>query len=300
MPTHIIRALHKQPRLDKFSLNATCSGTREEIEALKMLEGSTKVVELTIHTGSVDDWTKVFPRTSLDELNAKFSSDRVLLSKDLIVRLPRLRYLKLEVDYLAEGHTDPSDFHDIKSFPEVNELYLDGWLFHKVTGPNALENRICPAVLQKLSVYCVPQIDRLFNILVRHNVQLKSLTVLYPYALETNALAVGAHRWPAFANFLLQQRSLEELTLYQCEMQTIAIHRCLLYNKASLNSLQLHQHEYEPAVPYKVEGTFKASVPSGTLRRIRNTCQVLGTLGIDLPILELIAVSFISFLNPCV
>lgn len=300
MPTHIIRALHKQPRLDKFSLNATCSGTREEIEALKMLEGSTKVVELKIHTGWVEDWTKLFPRTPLDELNANFSSDRVLLSKDLIVRLPRLRYLKLDFDLLAEGNTDPSDFHSIKSFPEVNELYLDGWLFHKVTGPNALENRICPAVLQKLSVCHVPQIDRLFNILVRHNVQLKSLKISFPYALDPNALAVGAHRWPAFASFLLQQRSLEELTLYQCEMQTIAIHRCLLYNKASLNWLQLHRHECKPELPYKIKGTFNASVPSGTLRRIRNTCQVLDTLGIDLPILELIAVSSVPFLNPCV
>ena len=257
-----------------------------------------KVSQLVIHTGWVEDWTELFPRTSLDELNAKFSSDRVLLSKDLIVRLPRLRHLELEFDLNAEGFTTPSDFHNFESFPEVNELWVNGSVFGEVTGPNALENRICAAGLQKLCACNTSQIDHLFNILVERNAQLKSLIVKWPFALINNALAVGANRWPAFAIFLLQQRSLEELTLDQCEMQTTTILGCLLSNKASLKYLHLHQHECECELPYEVKGTFNASVPSGTLRRIRNTCQVLGTLKIDLPILELVAVSLVPFSNP--
>lgn len=291
MPTHIIRALHKQPRLNKSWCLATCCGNREETEALKVLEGSMKVDELSIHTGWAEDWTKLYPRMPLDELNAKFSFDRVLLFKELIVRLPRLRFLELGYDLFGEGYATPSDLFDFESFPEVNELYISGWILGKVTGPNALENRICPAVLQKLSLHHTPNMDHLFNILVWHNVQLKSLKILWPYSFDSNALAVGAHRWPALARFLLQQRSLEELTLNQCEMQTTTIHRCLLYNKASLKYLHLHLHECELELAYQVKGTFNASVPSGTLRCIRNTCQVLGTLKIDLPILELVAVS---------
>ena len=300
IPTHIIRALHKQPRLDQFSCIATCCGTREELEALRMLEDSTKVDEFQIHTGWVEDWTKLFPRTPSNELSTKFCSQRVLLSKDVFVRLPRLKYLELNFDLTAENSTIPFDFLEIKSFPEVTELTINYWVFGYINGPNALENRICPSVLQKLTVVGAFQIDHLFNILAWQNVQLNCLTVMVAQDVLRPALAVGLIRWPAFARFLLQQRSMEELILHQCEIQTSPMLRCLLHNKTSLKTLDLHLHERYPEIEGQAKGNFNASIPSGSLRRIRNTCQVLDTLKIDLPILELIAVSPIPFLNASV
>ena len=262
-------------------LTVTSSGTRDEAEVFKMLQGSTKVTGIEVHHNSV------VPQNELDE---QFRFDGALLFKNLISNLPRLEFLAFHFDWHLPGDTMiPVDIVEFDSFPDVASLTLDHWPFGHFV-PNPLQSRFRPAVLQKLSLFNSFDIDNLFEILVRNDTQLKLLVVKYVGRPSNSPPLQTIDAWPELTTFLLQQRSIEELGLNECEMRKDPIVRYALENGASLKSLDIHFHER----PWLCNVQHRHTAPSldyQFLEGIRTGCGALEKLEIDMPLEELIAVS---------
>ena len=219
--------------------------------------------------------------------------DRALGFKKLITSLPNLQSLELNIDVRGfdfHQHALLSSFLDFESFPRVSKLTLYGWSFAHV-GPNTLQRRLDPSILQELDVTAVQEVDQLFEVLVSHGTQLKRLKVQIPSALRRNVRA-GASCWPAFEAFLSQQRALEELFLVSCRVNMEVAVGCVLNNKATLKKLGVHRHDRDPSAFCL---NFKVSFSLANLDKIRLDCGALELLAIDMSLEELNAVSILSF-----
>ena len=248
------------------------------------------MTSIEVHHGWARAWSKLYPLVPQSDLDERFRFDRALLFKNLIKNLPRLECLEFDFDWnLPARMMIPVDFLEFDSFPDVGSLILDNWPFGHF-GPNSLQSRFRPAVLQKLSLFNSFDIDNLFEILVRNDTQLKLLVVKYVCRRHTYPLHQTIDPWPEFTTFLLQQRSIEELGLNECEMRKAPMVRCALENGASLKSLDIHFHE-RPWLRNVQRRQIGPWFDYQLLEGIRIGCGALEKLEIDLPLEELIAVS---------
>ena len=183
---------------------------------MEKLKESSNASELTIFLDWAGNWEALHPGLSTEELSERFQVDRALGFKSLITCYPKLNYLELRIPF--ESHREivhgPHGFLGFESFPSVPELCLKGWSFVQ-SGPNTLQQRLDPSILQDLNLNNVFEIDNLFDVLLWNQTQLKRLSVRQTFGRRLR-VPVGADRWPALVTFLVQQSSLEDLCLYQC------------------------------------------------------------------------------------
>ena len=172
----------------------------------------------------------------------------------------------------------------------MSKLTLHGWSFAHV-GPNTLQRRLDPSVLQELRITAVLEIDQLFEVLVSHGTQLKRLSVQVASAFRRR-IPAGATRWPAFEAFLNQQKALEELFLVSCRVNMDVTVGCVLNNKATLKKLGVHRHDRDP---YDLKPYFKVSFSPANLDKICRECEALEMLAMDMPLEELVTVGFLHF-----
>ena len=170
----------------------------------------------------------------------------------------------------------------------MSKLKLHGWSFAHV-GPNTLQRRIDPSILQELCITATLEIDRLFEVLLNHGTQLKRLGVQIASALRRHVPA-GASRWPAFEAFLSQQKELEELFLVSCRVNMEVAVGCALNKKATLKKLGVHRHDLDPSDRCD---NFKVSFIPADLDKIRLECGALEFFAMDMALEEVIAVSIL-------
>ena len=275
-------------------LTLTCCGTRDEAEVFNMLQGSSKVTGIEIHHGWVSVWSDLYPHVPQSDLDERYKIDRALLFRRLISSLPRLEYLEFDFDRNLPARAVPLSITSFDSFPDVASLTLDMWPFGRL-GPNSLQARFRPTVLQELYVFNSYDIDNLFEILVRSGIQLKLLLVKYTRRqrplVHPLPLHPAVNSWHDFTQFLFQQNSLEVLVLDECDMRTNPIVNCAFKCRASLKSLDLHFHERypKPHVPYYEE--IIPSLGHEQLGFIKAVCHALEKLTIDMPLEQLVSVS---------
>ena len=265
-----------------------------------MLQGSTKVTGIDILHGWDSVWSRRYPHVPQSDLDERFKIDRALLFKQVISSLPRLEFLRFRFDGNINRRRLPFALTEFDSLPDVPSLLLSGWPFQRL-GANSLQTKIRPTVLQKLRLFNVCDIDNLFEVLVRNDIQLKQLLVQWAWRQDLQIFPQHpvVNPWPELTTFLLQQRSIEELALSGCEMRTAPIFRCATQNGASLKSLQLHLHNRPPKRSYPQNlGEIEPSLDYGLLELIRVSCDVLETLRIDMPLEQLVAVSPAPFPRP--
>ena len=292
IPVHIVEALGRHKRLSRVWILTPCCGTRDQFEALESLSGSSKINAITV---SIDwtDWPSLLPSLSTQEIAEQFQIDRALGFKKLITSLPKLQSLELHIDTrYFDFHQNVllSKFLEFESLPRVSRLTLHGWSIAHV-GPNTLQRRLDPSILQELNIIETLEIDRLFEALVRHGTQLKRLSVQIASALRRR-VPTGATRWPAFEAFLNQQKALEELFLVSCRVKTEVALGCALNNKATLKKLGVHRHDRDPD---GFDVNVKVSFSPKDLDKIRLECGALELLEMDMPLKELTAVSIWYF-----
>ena len=287
IPDQIIKALHSHPRLNELFFRNICCITKDEYEVLQAFKGSSKVNGIEMCIGWTSNWESAFPYRTVRDLKTGLNLDRAVLNRDLIVELPKLEHLTLSCDAIVDFVDLPTKLMEFDSFPKVSKLVLELWAF-RTGGPSSLQNRLHAESLTELTLKPSYDMDRLFEVLVWHKVQLRYLCV--QRAFERNPLlhVQRATRWPQWTKFLLQQRSLEELDLCECDTQTAAIVTCVLQNKTSLRILDLHRHDRYPQDSYT---HYEASMSSEDVEEIRTSCTALERFSMDLPEEEIVAVS---------
>lgn len=287
VPNQIVKALHRHRRLNELFCRTTCCGTKEEYDFFEAFKESSKANGIEIYIGWTSNWEDFFPHDASNDLNARFNIDRAVLYRDLIVELPKLEHLTLSCDSEIENLDLPLKLIEFEAFPVVTKLVLRSWPF-RTGGPNSLQNRFHPDALRELTLINVDTMDYLFEVLVWHKVQLRYICVQHAFDENFFLHVQRATHWPEFTKFLLQQRSLEEPDLCECDVQTAAIVTCVLQNKTSIKILDLHRHERYPEDAYE---HYEASLSSEDIEKIRISCTALEEFSMDLPEEELIAVS---------
>lgn len=237
--------------------------------------------------GWTSNWENVFPYDTVKYLKARLNIDRAVLNRDLIVELPKLEHLTLSCDAMNEFADLPTKLMEFESFPKVSKLVLELWAF-RIGGPSSLQHRLHAESLRELTLKNSFDMDHLFEVLVWHRVQLRYLCIQRAFERTPFLHFQRATRWPEWTKFLLQQRSLEELDLCECDTQTAAIVTCVLQNKTSLKILDLHRHDRYPEDSY---AHYEASMSSEDMEKIRTSCTALKEFSLDLPEEEIVAVS---------
>lgn len=287
IPSQIVKALHSHGRLNELFFRNICCGTKAEPKVFQAFKGSSKANGIEIYICWISHWEDFYPHGVPNDLNARFNIDRAVLYRDLIVELPKLEHLILSCDPEIDNFDLPLKLTEFEAFPVVPKLVLNSWPF-RAGRPSSLQNRLHPDALRELTLMNVDNIDHLFEVLVWHKVQLRYLCIQHAFEKNRFLHVQRGTRWPELTKFLLQQRSLEELDLCQCDTRTATILTCVLQSKGSLKVLDLHKHERYPKESY---AHYEASMSSEDMEKIRVSCTALEEISIDLPEEEITAVS---------